>query len=291
MKLPISDLVEDCDVSGIEFGLPDEAMNERVKAAVMGEIARRGEKKVIRLRRTLRLTLLIAAVLLLFGAIASAKGLFGVRVQTAKPDLVPGRWIVQDAQGEEQSVRLGGDFGEGLCFSFEGNTPEYEMEFHPGWLPQEPYHKPWDPEGDGWYGYLIDDREAVTDWQVHDGVQDVAIPYLINIYSGAPGRVGLLEGACEIVKTESWGALDVYEIACAKHYFTWNEQREMVPTVSYENYVFLFSRDEGYMVSVGGTLDLETLEHIARELEIRPTDKPVKVSGKLSVTLLNIGRG
>ena len=59
-----------------------------------------------------------------------------------------------------------------------------------------------------------------------------------------------------------------------------------------ENYVLMFCTEEGYMINVGGTLDLETLAHIARELEVRPTGQKVSkdlVGGWAEV--VNIARG
>ena len=60
---------------------------------------------------------------------------------------------------------------------------------------------------------------------------------------------------------------------------------------SYENYVFMFSPDEGYLINIGGTADMETLEHIARDLDVRVTEEIVDYGPEFYVDLLNIVRG
>ena len=45
------------------------------------------------------------------------------------------------------------------------------------------------------------------------------------------------------------------------------------------------------MINIGGTSDLETLEHIARELEIRTTDEPLQFEPGSMVQQINIALG
>ena len=75
MKLPSTDLLDDYRPEPTELGSPDAEMTARVKARVLGEIQRR-KGRPISLRRAFRLTLLAAALLLLFGTAAYAAGLF-----------------------------------------------------------------------------------------------------------------------------------------------------------------------------------------------------------------------
>ena len=60
----------------------------------------------------------------------------------------------------------------------------------------------------------------------------------------------------------------------------------------HENYVILFDPENGYMITVAGTMEFDELEKIAKGLEIRVTDDPVSMSAlEKGASMLNIGRG
>lgn len=251
------------------------------------------DKPQLHFRRKLWSTLLVAAIILsLLGATAYAFGLFRMRVQEleADPSKAGNYWTLQDENGNELSIRLGDKLLYGLSFSFGGDTAPHKVEFRPRWLPEDTKNS-WAAQGSAWYDYLIDDREQETDWYPAEGVFDAAIPYLITVEYAYNDHVLVLNGDCEIVKQEQWDGFEVYEINCAKDIWEGNGTPEGRHLVSYENYVLLFSLEEGYMINVGGTLDLETLEHIARELEIRPTDQLVQGSSDFVAEIINIARG
>lgn len=287
MKLPITELLDDCRPGITDLGVPDKSMNDRVKAAVMGEIARRSRRKVVRLQRTVRLIALIAALLVMFSAIAQASGLFDMELGQLQRDHSDSGWIFKDGEGNLISYNQL-DFTEsGITFTFKSAATPYRVEFRPGWLPNDPKKSPGYPSEDGWYTYLIDDREQETDWYPEEGVFDCAIPYKIEVsYATADHALALL-GKCKLVKQDSWDGLQVFELTCAKEIVEGNGKH----LISYENYVFLFSWDAGYFIEIGGTADLETLEHIARELELRVTDEPVEIDPDFLVSILNVARG
>lgn len=255
-----------------------------------------------RLRRRLGSTLLIAAVLIsLFTITAYALGLFRVEPNALTPeDAENGKWIFTDSEGNE--MRWGDRCEHGFSFYFGGDQAPHKVEFRPGWLPQKPtFWYPgvdidkgspvWDPENVGWMEYLLDDRQRETEFFPEPGVHDVGIPYLVTVNYAFADHYLVFNGACEIVKHETWGAYEVYELTCEKeiHLNPGVTDRENV--ISRENYVLLFSLEEGYMINVGGTLELESLEHIARELEVRATEEsPSFFPGSL-VQQINIALG
>lgn len=245
-------------------------------------------------RRKLWSTLLVAAVIVsLLGATSYAFGLFRLQVQELKADTSKeGQyWILRDENGDEISIQLGDRLLYGLSFSFGGDTAPHRVEFRPRWLPEDTKNS-WATQGSAWYNYLIDDREQETDWYPAEGVFDAAIPYLITVEYAYNGHVLVLNGDSEIVKQEQWDGFEVYEVKCAKDIWEGNGTPEGRHLVSYENYVLMFSLEEGYVVNVGGTLDLDTLEHIARELEIRQTDQlVVQDSSDFVPEIINIARG
>lgn len=312
MKLPVTELLEDCNVEKIQIGTADAEMSQRVKARVMAEL--RPRRRVHLLRRTARLTLLVAAVLLLFGAAAYAAGLFRVAAEELRPDAsTPQFWLLHDENGDEISLFVGDEFEHALAFSFSGDTPPREVEFRPSWLPEAPtFWLPeaqpnpdpngtptldWCPGEDDWYRYLIDDREqeARDTWTDGDGEVNAGIPYLIVVEYAFDKQILVLNGETEIVKHEFWEDFEVYEIRCAKDiYLPGPEGGERQHVQSWENYVLLFSLTDGYMINIGGTLPMEELEHIARTLEVRVTDRALSYpnpTGDYWYSLINIVRG
>ena len=243
-------------------------------------------------RRTLSILAAVAALIALLSLTAYALGLFSLHVEELTPDEgVSNGWIIHDADGNELHFVGGDKLLTGLSFLFTGDELPEKVEFHPGWLPHDPKDPPWDPDGDGWVEYLIDDREQETDWYPAEGMFDAGIPYLIITDYALHDHVLVLNGECEIVKHETWGKYDVYEIANTKDIFEFPNGVER-HLKSPENYVLMFCVDEGYMINVGGTLDLETLEHIARELEVRGTGVTVSKSyGEGWSETVNIARG
>lgn len=242
------------------------------------------EKNNPKTRRVSRraLTLALAAALLLaLGVGAYASGVFGLRVQPAdKEDLTHGEYFRTDPEGNFD-FEAGPQFPrDGLTFSLEGGAPVYRVEFCPGWLPETPNHA-WTVDGENetaweegqWYADLSLDDGPVGSYG------DLGIRYQICTAYALPDRDMILYGEYRQVRTEQWGSLRV-------------TMAEMLYTDfrGQENYVILFSEEQGYLVVVGGSEDLETLSHIARELEIRQTDQVVANDGS-DYGMLNIGRG
>ena len=225
-------------------------------------------------------TLALAAVLLLaLGAGAYAAGLFGMNVRPAtEEELELGAYPVRDEEGNwdyEAGPQLPAD---GLTFTWEGDTPVYKVEFRPGWLPQFPNHVwrdgvevRWNAED--WQTYLWRDRGQFGSYG------DLGVQYQISLYYAEPGKRLTLWGEYQTVETDTWDDLSVTKVE-----MLYMEERGP------ENYVILFSESQGYMVVIGGSDDLETLEHIARELEIRQTDELAE-PGQSGWGMLNIGRG
>ena len=263
-------------------------------------------KEPTHFRRKLLSTLLVAAIIvsLLTGA-AYALGLF--RVVPGEMKSVPEKeqtWIFMDSDGNEVERWVGDDFANGFCFRFSGEEAPHRVEFRAGWLPQEPTFwypdpalDPYSPEQDWsigkelWLEYLLDERQSETDFFPEPGIHDVGIPYMITVEYAQEDNYLIFNGKCKILKHEYWGDYEVYEVYCEKeiHLAPGVTDRELV--ISPENYVVLFSLNEGFVITVGGTSDMEILERIARDLEVRTTDEVVDVQPGVSLTLNNIVLG
>ncbi len=154
---------------------------------------------------------LAAALLLILGVSAYAAGVFGMRVEEASDeDLAAGLYYPQDAEGGTDPEAGPQTPEEGLTFTFTADTPVYQVEFRPGWLPATPNHV-WDgsvkvPWREGnWYRYLYRDSGPTGSYG------DLGIQYQISVAYARPDYRLTLFGEHRIVKTDTWGDLSVTE--------------------------------------------------------------------------------
>ena len=83
----------------------------------------------------------------------------------------------------------------------------------------------------------------------------------------------------EILEETTWGEYEVTKVLNHNPY--WGD----------DNYVLLFSPEYGYLIRVGGSMDMETMEHIARELEVQITDEEIAYDPDFNIGIVNVGRG
>lgn len=262
------------------------------------------KENVTRFNRKIWSTLLVAAIFIsLLAGAAYALGLFSVQPKELVADPNEEKnWIFMSEDGTEIS-RIGG-FEKGLSFYFTGDIAPNRAEFNPGWLPTEPtYWWPepnadpytglpeWNDNSEIWLNHLECDRQFETDFFPEPGIHDVGIPYLITIEYAYKDNYLVFNGECEIVKHEVWDEYEVYELSCQKEITLPSGVTDCKNVISPENYVLMFSLDRGHVINIGGKLDLETLERIGKELEIRTTDEIVEFAAEFNITSVNIGLG
>ena len=148
-------------------------------------------------------------------------------------------------------VVLAANFLAGMVLTFEGpeeipNQPEFRCFY----LPSETTFGFTDAEG--WATYLSDNGQGAE------------IPYIIAARAVRPGNFKtVINGEVTVVKEEDWGEWHVTELTSDYTNCTWRWSYEKA------NFVLLFNGEKGWLIEITGTDELETLEHIARELEIR----------------------
>lgn len=280
MKFKISELLYQTqdgfdDVSCAVPAELDRAAEDRIKAAVLDKIAAKKARRVYQLRRTVRTAVLIAAVMLLLSATAYAvSAFFRMNAEEVRGDeLISGTWTERDEQGNVDYVQTYSFEDAGIVFSFEGGSPPLCFQFRPGWLPSQATHSSSGNCDEGWYNYMVDEGSGESN----------DIPYVIAFCYARPGFQLVLNGNCEIVKQEEQKNFQVTEIAV-----DWTGD----PYHDYgENYVVMFNEEEGYMLYVGGASDMETLERIAFNLEVRQTEIPYEPNPDYAIGTMNIGRG
>ena len=242
--------MDDCCPTEVTLGAEDKAMARRINDAVMEKIgaAQPRPKRVV--KKTLRTLLLVAAIAALLGTAAyAANGYFMELKKTDEP--VSGRWYEVDESGKVIQDQKLSYPDAGMVLTFEGPEEISTVpEFRCWYLPSEADFGYTDEEG--WSRYLSDNGE------------DRSIPYCISAGIVRPGTFRLvINGEVTLVSEDDWGDWHVTELTSD---YTRCSQRWAYDRA---NFVLLFNREKGWRVTVCGTDELEVLEHIARELEIR----------------------
>ena len=267
--------MEDSCPTDVRLGAEDKDMARRVNASVMAKIGAEQPKPHRMAKRTVRTLLLVAVIAALMGTVAyAASGWFMSLKKADEP--VTGHYRAVDEDGNLKTDYKLSYPDAGLVLTFEGpeertNQPEFRCFY----LPSEANFGFTDAEG--WATYLTDDGEGPS------------IPYIVsagNVRAGNHRRI--INGAVTTVKEEFWGDWQVTELTSDYTNCTWQWSYEKA------NYVLLFNSEQGWLIMVSGTDDLDTLEHIASELEIRDSGEPA-FSGEdnaiESIGVLDVGRG
>ena len=254
MQIRITDLMDDNCPTEISLGREDKAMARRINAAVMEKIGQAQPKPRRVGRKTLRTLLLAAAIAALMGTAAYATSAFFMKTEKTE-EAVSGSWRAVDAEGKlTQDQKL--EYPDaGMVLTFEGpeeipNQPEFRCFY----LPSGANFGFTDKEG--WATYLSDNGQGAE------------IPYIISARAVRPGNFKtVINGEVTLVKEEDWGEWHVTELTSDYTDCTWPWVYEQA------SFALLFNGEKGWLVEITGTDDLETLEHIARELEIRDSGK------------------
>ena len=247
----------------------------------------KNQRSIVSLHRTMR-TVLIAAVLVsLLTATAFAAGLFSIKDRPAEKDeTYTIHW------GESEYMPEGSVTWKDLkyIFKFEGPEESRKVEFKPGWLPFEPNEKmnAWSKTEDGWYTRLVSEGAPEV-----DSFSDNYQPYCVDVYYAPQfyhdGAMILMYATPDGITEEDWGEYHVMKFH-AENIIPANEYREETHLNYY--YVILFNQNNGEIVVVAGTSDMETVEHIAKELEIRRTEEIVRSSDfENNAVFIDVGQG
>lgn len=262
VELKWTDLAEDCFPEELMLGEYDEALNARIKEKVMKQIEGKHAKK--KTGRVIRIVALVAVLAVLFTVSAYATGLFSQKFTKAN-GTVSGEWIWHNEDGTLEVQKMNyPEAGYVLTAENMGSIPN-RIELKANWLPSNTQNV------GKWGAYLHD-----------DGGFEGPVPYGVAVYYAIPGFTAVLNGDVEILSEETWGEYKVTKLTAA-----WNLEYGL----GVQNFILMKDEEHGYIISVGGGDDFETLEHIARELEVRDTGEPVNYDPNFNIGIMNIGRG
>ena len=221
-------------------------------------------------KKLLRTGLAVAAVLCVLVATAWAAGVFGTGIHEVDGPVrgeLNGQWVTyEDAR---------------MYLTFDSEHVRHAVLFQANWLPSAPN---WGDdglygEGAGYDGGFVS--------CLSDQGEDSILPYVINASNKAPlqGIRHTLNGETTVVKQDLWNGFERTEIAV-------DYSRQKYPTYDAANYLFLFQPEDNYLIYLGGTDSMETMEKIAENLEIQVGDAmPDLHADGFDVCWFDIGRG
>lgn len=273
MKIAIADMAADCFPENVSFDGFDAESTTRIMARVMEKINAEPRHRRYVVRKVVS-TILIAAVLVsLFTVTAYALGLFGLKWRTpAQEETVHGTWVDENADGEKFDVGMYYP-DAGMVIDYDCESVPHKIRFKPHWVPAEiMVLEPENIDEEGWYC-------KCGHWDADDILYDIGVQY------AASGFQLVVNGEVSVVKEEQWDNLTVKELSVK-----WDPVGH-AGALANVNYVILFSEEYGYLLTISGTADFETLEHIARELEIDVTDELYEYDPDFNIGILNLGRG
>ena len=217
-------------------------------------------KKTIRIfSKTALIAAVVAAAL---GITALAAVIFCTKVEST--DGLEGTW---NSAGENHTV-----FFEDarLYMIFESSAPRHEYQFKANWLPSEP---------------TVGVPDEYTDYLSNTGKGSV-LPYEINSYNRTDiqGIRYCFNGKETLTKQDIWNGYERTEIVV--------DYTDSPLSFNTVNYLILFQPEDNYLVFIGGTDPMETLEKIADNLEIRLGDEITEFYDQGSyIAWFDLGRG
>lgn len=279
MQIRITDLTEGCCPERAEPGKRDAELVRRIEREVFMKLNLDGRQ--LRRRNIIRTVLIAAVIAALMTVTAFAAGLFSMeRHKVEEGEEVSGYWRFYDQEGELTEQQEWTYPEASIVFTFYGPEEEYNMpEFRFGWLPEEGEHyEEQKSMSEGWmYSYGLMCQCDIIPCQA--GVMSVPVN----------GYRGVLNGEATVLKEEVWDCWDVTEIQV--DYSNCTTVRWPKPV----NYIYMFDQERGYLAYVRGCDGMETLEKIARNMEIRESEAPDPGYGspldEIQIGTFDLGRG
>lgn len=246
-------------------------LDERYIAEAVSYAPAAGASERKRMMRTKRLiTLALAAALLLaLGATAYALGIVSMDRRVPDPEeSFRIRWE-ENASGyiEWSDAKL--------AVTFPETAESREIQFRPGWLPEEMESL----KSEEWLDRFTAERLAHPDTAEHvDAYSDMSQPLLIESYSMSRfnngGALLLLYYTPGEITEEHWEEqnVDVMRFHCTQELPAVPERD--IPAQTLEQDIILLSNaDAGWVVRICGEIGMDQLLEVARHLEIRETGK------------------
>lgn len=260
MKIHLSDISSALSPDEIKI-VDDRASVERIKNKVLNEIQPQTHKQSG--RKIARTALIAAVIALALSTAAFAAVTYSMnRKEIKKGESYESNTEYYDEDGNLMYRFRYEETGKAQVFKFTCPTePEKQYnapEFRAQWLPSEPTYG---------QGGTIDYKNTWRNYICDNGDYDSEMPYLICAYSVKPDCRYIIAGDTEILSEENQGDFKITKLTVD---YTGTALGWKTPV----SYILIFDQERGYLVEIAGTSDMETLEKIAENLEIRESDHP-----------------
>ena len=219
-------------------------------------------------RHTVRRSLVIAlaAVLILSIAVSAAYYGFGLNRRAAEPGE---RFQFPWHEGEDEQYKNFYWEDAKLVFEFTGGDTCNAVHFKPGWLPREIESTYFCmKDADGWYTRVTGESSKTLDQ-----------PYLIETYYATQfvdgGNMFLLYYEPDEIIDETWGDYQIMKFT-AHQTVPGTEYREEM--VLERSYYIMYQPQDGYIIVISGSSDVDTLEKIGQDLTIETTDQIISAA-------------
>ena len=247
-------------------GLDDRYVAEAVSYAPAAGASER--KRTMRTKRLITLAL-AAALLLALGATAYALGIVSMERRVPEPEeSFRIRWE-ENASGyiEWSDAKL--------AVTFPETAESREIQFRPGWLPEEMASL----KSEAWLDRFTAERLAHPETAEHvDAYAGLSQPLLIESYSMSRfnngGALLLLYYTPGEITEEHWEEqnVDVMRFHCTQELPAVPE-RDIPARTLEQDIILLSNADAGWVVRICGEIGMDQLLEVARHLEIRETGK------------------
>ena len=238
------------------------------------------------IRRVSRALLLAALISLLLVGTAFAAGIFSLR--ESRPARADETYHIHLSDSPTDTLTW---HDLKYVFTFDGLDECRAVKFKPNWLPFQPVYST--PDEDGCYTYLVSEGAPEVDYR-SDNYQ----PYMVRLYyvpqfAAEDGAMLLMYQTPGEITRETWGDETVLKFEATQHFDAKEGPAGSFPEhTGHYYFVIRFSEREGYIVVTAGTSDMETVEHVARELEIVQTDESVRTEDFVNhAVFIDVGQG
>lgn len=282
----------------------DRELSERIKDDVFRKIGI--EEKKVRKRTPLRIALIAAAITALLtvtGLAASNYTMNNKKVQEGEK--IGGIVYVLNGDGETWSEVKTAYPNAGMTFDFNGadNHNTNQPELRANWLPRLPN------EAHICGGEACADIDKLEYSETDDGIKmetwtssvtydplangtkckpdESEILYSVGVNAPLNNMTYVLQGEVTVEKEEDWDNRHVLMVS--------SDYKKLLHYDRIINYVFMFDETTGYFVRVAGAADMETLEKIARNIEVRESGTPYEPepagTPRSNICIMDLGRG
>lgn len=239
-------------------------------------------------RKLSRIFLLAALISTLMIGTAYAAGLFTMKER--RPAAMDESYTIHYAEAESGEVTWS---NLEYVFRFDGLDECRAVRFKPGWLPFAPNPEFNMMDADGYYQRMVSEGAPEV-----DALSSNYQPYMVEVYyapqfNTEDGAMLLMDQKPGEITEEKWGEDTVIKFTASRHFDEIVLPERTIPEhTNCYYFVIRFSETEGYIVVTSGTSDMETVEHVARELDIQQTDEIVHTSDyENHAVFIDVGQG